>query len=352
MKKPLLAIVVILAAGTAWWYRQERQPPQAPTGQLYLYGNIDTRVVDLAFEVSGRIVAMDVSEGARVRPGQALARLDTRPLGLVRDAAAAKAQAQREQLRELKAGSRPEEIRKLEAELAAARIQADNAQRSYRRVRDLQDKRLASPQQADDAKAASQAAAANARALEASLALARAGARVEEIAAARANLSALEAELHLAEHNLAQATLYALSAGVIQTRILEPGDMASPQRPVYTLALTEPLWARVYLPEPSLGKVRPGQPAQVLSDSFPGKVYRGWVGYISPSAEFTPKSVQTEEIRTDLVYQVHIFVCSPADQLRQGMPVTARLSLDAAPLANPGCGGDAGPATGGDAPPG
>ena len=95
--------------------------------------------------------------------------------------------------------------------------------------------------------------------------------------------------------------LRAPSEGIVQSRILQPGDMASPEPPVYTLALTEPLWARVYLSETALGKVRQGLPAKVSSDSFPGKSYAGWVGYISPSAEFTPKCVQTEETHTDLV---------------------------------------------------
>jgi HlyD family secretion protein len=129
----------------------------------------------------------------------------------------------------------------------------------------------------------------------------------------------------------------------VQSRILEPGDMASPQCPVYTLARTKPLWARVYLAETELGRVRPGMPARVLSDSFPDKTYAGWVGYISPSAEFTPKSVQTEQTRTGLVYQARVFVCNSGGELRLGMPVTVRLDLDAKLLAQPGCTGDPGP---------
>ena len=113
--------------------------------------------------------------------------------------------------------------------------------------------------------------------------------------------------------------------------------MASPQKPALTLTLTEPLWARVYLAEPDLGHVAPGQPAAVFSDSFPGRAYSGWVGYIAPTAEFTPKTVQTTELRTDLVYQARVFVCNPRGELRQGMPVTVEIDLSAAPLAVPGC---------------
>ena len=237
----------------------------------------------------------------------------------------------------LEAGTRPEEIRKLEAQLAAARTQSANLQRAYRRVDDLEKKDLASPQQSEDARTAAEAAAEDAQAIEAALALARAGTREEEIAAAKATRAALEAEAALAQRNLDEAVLRAPADGIVQSRILEPGDMASPERPVYTLALTEPLWARVYLSETELGRVRPGMPARVFSDSFPGKSYTGWVGDISPSAAFTPKSVQTEETRTDLVYQARVFVCNPDDELRLGMPVTVRLDLKAQPLEPPGC---------------
>ena len=104
--------------------------------------------------------------------------------------------------------------------------------------------------------------------------------------------------------------------------MLEPGDMASPQKPVFTLALTDPLWVRAYVPSPTSGKMRLGAAAQVTTDSYPGKRYRGWVGFISPTAEFTPKSVETQEVRTALVYQVRVFVCAPQDELRLGMPAT------------------------------
>jgi HlyD family secretion protein len=104
--------------------------------------------------------------------------------------------------------------------------------------------------------------------------------------------------------------------------------MAFPQTPVYTLALTEPLWVRAYVEEPELGRVWPGMRAEVHTDSHPGKSYDGWLGFISPTAEFTPKSVETERVRTDLVYQVRVFVCDPQNELRLGMPAWVTLTLD------------------------
>ena len=113
--------------------------------------------------------------------------------------------------------------------------------------------------------------------------------------------------------------------------------MSSAQRPVYTLALVDPVWVRVYVEEPDLGRIREGQRAEVLTDSFPGKRYAGWVGFISPTAEFTPKPVETVELRSQLVYQARIYVCNPAGELRLGMPATVNVNIAAAPVEGPGC---------------
>jgi HlyD family secretion protein len=123
--------------------------------------------------------------------------------------------------------------------------------------------------------------------------------------------------------------LYAPSDGIIQDRILEPGDMANSQSPIYTLALVNPVWARVYVSEQDLGKIHQGMRAQIYSDSYPDKSYSGWVGYISPTAEFTPKAVETVELRTSLVYQVRVFACNAQNELRLGMPITVSIDLTA-----------------------
>ncbi len=228
----------------------------------------------------------------------------------------------------MEAGSRPEEIRKARADVDAAAAEAQNAERIDRRLQDLLAKKVASQQDADDARAAADAAQARLKAAREALALALAGPREEDKAAAKATLRAYEAQLALARRELADAQLYAPSDGVIQNRILEPGDMASPQKPVFTLALTSPLWVRAYVDEPDLGKISPGMEAAVTTDSYPDERYRAWVGFISPTAEFTPKSVETREVRTHLVYEVRVFVCNARDELRLGMPATVHIALD------------------------
>jgi HlyD family secretion protein len=101
--------------------------------------------------------------------------------------------------------------------------------------------------------------------------------------------------------------------------------MVTPQRPVLSLALTRPKWVRVYVSEPDLGRVKPGMGARVNTDSSPGTTIPGKVGYISSVAEFTPKNVETSELRTSLVYEVRVLVEDPQDALRLGQPATVRL---------------------------
>lgn len=323
----LIPIVLLLIGGAAflgWWQGREASVPQ---DQLVLYGNVDIRQVELAFNGSERIKKMFVSEGDSVEEGQLLATLVTARLDAQVAQAEAQVAAQQAVVARLEAGSRPEEIDQARAELELTQAQEREAQRSLRRQRELAKKQLASMQQVDDARAAAESAVARVKAAEAALVLALAGPREEDIVAAQATLRANQAQLALAREIRKDADLYAPSAGIIRNRILEPGDLASPQKPVYTLALTDPVWVRAFVDEPDLGKIRPGMAALVTTDSFSEKSYRGWVGYISPTAEFTPKSVQTTEVRTHLVYQTRIYVCNPQYELRLGMPATVTIDL-------------------------
>lgn len=149
-----------------------------------------------------------------------------------------------------------------------------------------------------------------------------------DLVKAKATLASEQAALALARQQLADARLYAPADGVIEDRILEPGDMASPDRPVLTLDLTNPVYARAYLPEPELGRVRPGMRAFIETDAFPGKRFPGWVGFIATTAEFTPKTVETTEVRTELVYRMHVYACNTDGRLRLGAPVTVEIPLE------------------------
>jgi len=329
-KKKVLAIFIILVAigVAATFFKRHYDTSGNSADHLRIYGNVDIRQVQLAFQTTGRIEELLVREGASVSKGQLLARLDpVRYEAAVRQAKA-QAAAQKELLARLKAGSRPEEIKAAQAGVRAAEASLMDAKLVYERTKELAQTETVPRQGLDSARAAFLLARAKLDQSRQELSLAVQGPRQEDIQAAQAQLEALEALLALREQDLADTCLYAPNDGVIQNRILEPGDMASPQIPIYTLALTNPVWVRAYIPEPSLGQISEGLHAQVMTDSFPGKVYDGWIGYISPTAEFTPKQIETPDLRTRLVYQVRVYVCNPMNQLRLGMPASVTIPLN------------------------
>lgn len=329
VRRVLLLILIVTAAGAgAWLWHTYRG--KTSVDALVLYGNVEIRQVELAFNNSQRIASMLVREGDRVKPGQLLATLEAERLQYAVDRSRGQLESQRQTVSRLIAGSRPEEIRKARADVAAAQAQAANATNFAGRRAPLAERNAVSREEAETARYNAETAQAQHKSAQETLALALEGPRIEDVESAKATLQALEAEYALALKQLADASLYAPADGIIQNRILEPGDMVTPQKPVYTLALTEPLWVRAYASESDLGKLRPGMIAEVTTDSYPGKRYRGWIGFISPTAQFTPKTVETLEIRTSLVYQVRVFVCNPQDELRLGMPATVTIPLNRA----------------------
>jgi HlyD family secretion protein len=331
MRRTILIVLLILiigaAAGLGWWLTHQTSEVR----ELLLYGNVDLRQVQLSFNNSERIAAVLVQEGDRVRQGQVVARLDTKRLLPQTAQVEAQTAAQRQVVTRLRNGSRPEEIAQARANVEAAKADLTNARQQYERIKsamEISAGRAVRQQDVDNAKASLQVAEAKLAVNQRALEMMVAGPRKEEIAEAEARLQANEAELTLLRQQLADAQLVAPVNAVVRTRVMEPGEMASPQKPVFMLAITDPKWVRAYVPEPDLGKVRSGMAGSVVVDSFPDRRFDGWIGFISPVAEFTPKSVQTEELRTSLVYEVRVFVKDPSDELRLGMPATVHLSLE------------------------
>jgi HlyD family secretion protein len=316
----LIAMSLVIAF-VAWRLMQGESDPM----HLTLYGNIDLRQVQLSFNNSERIAAVLVQEGDRVRQGQLLARLDTARLEPQLAQAEAQAAAQLQVVKRLRSGSRPEEIAQARANLQAAQADLANARQQYERWKsaaEISAGRAVRQQDVDNARTAVQVAAARLAVVQKTLDLAIAGPRREEINENEARLKAVEAQASVLRQQLKDAQLIAPVDAVIRTRVMEPGEMASPQRPVFALAIIDPKWVRAFISEPDLGKIKPGMPAAVVFDSFAGRRFEGWIGFISPIAEFTPKTVQTEELRTSLVYEVRVFVKDPDDELRLGMPAS------------------------------
>jgi HlyD family secretion protein len=340
-KRVFIVVFLVLLVGGGFFVRRWMTRQSAPSDTITLYGNVDIRQVQLAFNNSERIEKLLVDEGSAVHRGQLVAQLVQQRFQDAVAQSQSTVVAQQQVIARLLAGSRPEEIAQARADVAAAQADVEAAQANvtnadlfYRRQQTLAKQQYVSLQIRDDAERTLQtdqaSLAAKQQALVAkqqALRLAVIGPRKEDIAAAQATAKADVSALALAQKQLADTQLYAPEDGVIQDRILETGDMATAQTPVFTLALDNPLWVRAYLPEPEMGKVALGMRAWIESDSFPGQRFPGWIGYISPVSEFTPKNVETTQLRSQLVYRVRVYACNPDHRLRLGMPATVVIPL-------------------------
>lgn len=299
--------------------------------RLVLYGNVDLRQVNLSFNDSERIAEVLVQEGAKVTRGQILARLDTSRLRPEAATAEAVLEAQQAVVDRLHHGSRPQEIAQAQANVVSAKADQVNAAQQWTRLTaltKLTTGRAISEQDLESAKAAMDSAMAHLSVAEKALDMSKIGPRKEDIAQGEAQLRANASQLQLLLRQLADSELAAPCDAVVRSRLLEPGEMATPQRPVFNLGILDPKWVRAYVSESELGKIHAGMSASVTTDSYPNRALSGWVGFISSVAEFTPKAVQTTELRSNLVYEIRVFVKDPQDEMRLGMPATVLLEVD------------------------
>ncbi|EOC0572058.1 HlyD family secretion protein [Cronobacter sakazakii] len=286
-----LVVVIIVAAIAGWrWYAARHTP-------LTLYGNVDIRTVNLSFRVSGRLASLAVDEGDAVRAGQPLGDLDPTPQQNALRQAQANVAAARAKYDLTVAGFRDEEIAQAAAAVHQAQAAYDYAQNFYQRQQGLWRTKVISANDLENARSARDQA---------------------------------QAELAQAQLNAQDTRLVSPSDGTILTRAVEPGSMLNAGSTVFTLSLTRPVWIRAYIDEVNLGRAVPGSHILIYTDGRPDKPYHGQIGFVSPTAEFTPKTVETEDLRTDLVYRLRIVVNDADDALRQGMPVTLRFQNEAA----------------------
>jgi len=278
MKKSILILIILILAigGTYAYFHHHKANPD----EINLYGNIEIRQVDLSFRVEGKIAKMLVEEGDYVKKGQLLGYLEDE--------------------------NYKSTYAKNLADIQALIANSANAMAQYERHISLCADGTTSKQECDTLKNTKDSS--------------------------KAELEASKAALIANKKNYADAKLYAPEDGIIMTRVQEPGAVVEPSSPIYTMAKIKPIWVRVYIPETQLANIRYGMKAHIFTDTINPETgkhrqYTGWVGYISPVAEFTPKTVQTTDLRTDLVYRVRVYVYEVDEYLRQGMPVTVKFDL-------------------------
>jgi HlyD family secretion protein len=318
---PIIILVLIVTA-VAFWLTRRDDPGDA----LIVSGSVEATQARLAFETGGRIVQIGPREGERVQAGQPLASIDGAELDAKRRQAAAAVQAASVQLAELESGFRREEIAQAAAAASAATERSEDANRDLERTRALRQGGAVSPEALQKAETAAGVAAAQLRQAREQLELMRRGPRPEKIQAARAQLEQARAAEQAAAATLVDTVIRAPHAGVVTVRHREPNEVVSPGQPVVTVMNPSDRWVRIYVPENRIGAVSLGDAAAIRSDTFPGKEYPGRVVFISPEAEFTPKSVQTTEERVRLVYAVKVRIeGDSAMELKPGMPADVEL---------------------------
>jgi len=349
------------------------------TDGIRVSGNIEATTVEVSFKIPGRIAERTVDEGMKASAGQLVARLDNTDLAddlRMREAELSAADAA---LREVTAGARPQETARAEAELRGAesrladllagarpqeiasaravveraRADAEKARKDRGRTEALLARQLIPPQENDAARAAGEMAEARRKEAEEALALVLAGPRKDQVDQARAAVAGAKENLSLvkegarketidqararrrqaaegvalARTRLSYAAAYSPLSGIVLSKNAEPGEYVAAGTPVVTIADLREVWLRAYIAETDLGKVRLGQEVAVTTDSYPGKRYEGRIAFISPEAEFTPKSVQTQQERVKLVYRIKVTVSHPGRELLPGMPADGAVQL-------------------------
>ena len=278
-KKILILIVLILLIGGICWYFYNINHEEN-TNELTLYGNIEIRQVDLSFQVPGLVSKLLKEEGDTVKKGELVAVMDESDYNA--------------------------NYKKAEAEVERTLASQKDAADKYKRYAPLGDDDTVSKQEVESLYNAQNRA--------------------------NADYNAAVANKDYLSNQLKYTKLYAPEDGIIMIRAQEPGSNVQKGQPVYTMAKTNPVWVRAYVNETDLGNIKYGNNVAVYTDTINPQTgekreYKGQIGYISPVAEFTPKTVQSTDTRTNLVYRIRVYIYDIDEYLRQGMPVTIKVDL-------------------------
>jgi HlyD family secretion protein len=384
---PILLVAAVVGGGLYFYFRSGQS---APENEIHLSGNIEMTQVAVAFKQPGRVVAIEVEEGASVKKGQVLARADRESVTRQRErdqAGVLSAQAQYDQLQttitwqkqavereielrnaevravqaqlsEALAGARPQELQQSEAAAAEARTQHAQAKLDWDRAQKLFADEDISRAQYDQFRTRFESTASILRQAEMRMSIVKEGPRKESIELLRAQLARAQAALKASENNRLEVRRREQEAasrkaevdrakaqvmvadvqvndtvaaspvdGVVLTKNADLGEVLNAGVPVLTIGDVAKPWVRAYVTEKQLGRVKLGDKVKVTTDSYPGKEYWGKVTFIASEAEFTPKQIQTSEERIKLVYRIKVELENPNQELKLNMPVDAVIGI-------------------------
>ncbi len=335
MKKRIIIIVFVIllvGVGTLVYFGQW----QSQRGELYYSGTIEATNSNLAFQVSGRVINVAVREGNAVKKDQLLAEIDPTELQTKRDQAQAnldrsiKTKDQQTTLLGIYKNTLPADVVRAETNVTSARDVMDDAHKNYQRYEQLFKRGVVTEKERDSIKLGYDTAKSKLEDMDAALRQAKSNlkkieATEKDIEAAAAQIKQNKAALEQAYVQMGYARLLAPYSGIITSRNIEPGEVVSPGREVLSMADLETVDLKIFVDETEIGKVKPGQDVDVKIDTFPNKVYKGKVTFISPEGEFTPKIIQTKKERVKLVYLVKVSIPNPSFELKSGMPADAWL---------------------------
>ena len=380
-----VALLVVAALLVAYYFRHQK-----PDNVIRASGTIEATDIDVSFQIPGRVTEVLAVEGQPVKAGDVLARVaaeeftervhqleaaleaatsqvrqQEKTVQLRREVvegqiaqARSQADASRAVAERVREGLRPQEIRVAEADLAQAEAQLVQRRADFDRISGLVKEGVAPTQQLDTAQSALRSAESAREAASQKLALAREGARRQDIAEAQAQVETAQAGVNVAEAGRrevevqaaalvsAQASEKQLRAqletaktqlsyteirspmnGVVLTKNVEVGEFVNPGTPVVTMANIDDLWMNIYIPETQTGLVKLGQDVHVSVDSFPHETFKGKITFVSSESEFTPKTILTEEERIKLVYRAKVTLENTQQRLKPGMPADAEIQL-------------------------